>query len=151
LKAETKELTLAILGGLLVLFVYISLAVLGLSPNPKTPEENQTMLEGHQSGMYFIEAEIMAKKLWPNPSSRWSHEVTDADTGCQPLGNGIWFAHGTVMEQTADSLRLWPWQVYFCPATQVPLYLQVADLHSGDKSSTLRQAGIFGTRSIKYR
>jgi hypothetical protein len=127
--------------GLVFLFVIISITVLESSPEPQNPQQQQRLLEAHEAIMYFIDAEIMAKHLFPNPSTRWSHYILDAGSACGPIGNGVWYARGTVEVQTNLLPYRLPWEVCFLPDGRVPLYAQVGDTQSGDLNAALRMAG----------
>jgi hypothetical protein len=68
--------------GLLVLLATISLAVVASAPRSMLPPA--VILAAHESGLYAIDAEIMAKRLLPDLTARW----TRAGANCFPVGNG---------------------------------------------------------------
>jgi len=87
LKREKEQSYISIALGLVFLLVVISITVMESSPKPYNSEQKQRILEAHEAILYFIDAEIMAKRLFPDPSARWSHYILDGGSGCRTHDN----------------------------------------------------------------
>lgn len=90
--------------------------------------------------LYFIEAELMAKQLFPNPSFQWSHDLLDDKTRCVLLGNDVWYAGGTIRGETNNSPVHSNWEVCFLPDPPVLLYVRVGNVAEGDPTAALQRA-----------
>jgi hypothetical protein len=132
LKAKNQSLQVSTAVGLLVLLGFITIFVLVRSPRNVPPPDE--VLAAHESGLYYIEAETLARPLLPAPSARWSHLVLDEGTGCRPIANGIWQAAGTV----AFEGKTIPWEIFFVPEKQTLIFAKVGERQSGDPEALSR-------------
>jgi len=123
---------------LVFLLVVISITVMESSPKPYNSEQKQRILEAHEAILYFIDAEIMAKRLFPDPSARWSHYILDGGSGCRTHDNKYWLAYGTVEIQPNLLPQRLSWAVCFVPGDQAPVFVRVGDMQSGDLTAALR-------------
>ena len=139
LKAD-KSLIGALSFGLLVIFATVLLVVLKASPKPKTPAQLQALVDSRQGMIYFIDAEMMAKQLAPDPDILWSHDHMDANTGCIRLGNDVWYARGMISGQKDGVPLHSTWEVLFLPEQKSLLYERVDHLAEGDPKSALERA-----------
>ncbi len=128
--------------GLLALVLVLAYAVQTLTPRAKAPIDMQGLLLAHEGGLYFFDAENMAKQIFsPDPSLRWSQCVLDADTTCFLAGNGVWYAKGT-LSGSPDKLPTPPnWEELFVPGEARPLYVRLGNRASGDPQAALQRAG----------
>ena len=126
---------------LVVIFALILVSVLESAPKPKTPPEQQQLLEVHESILYFIDAELMAKQIAPDPSLRWSHDLVDNHTGCTVIGNGVWYARGTIAGGSDPSAAPSDWEAYFLAEGRVPLFVRVGNMGAGDERAARQRAG----------
>ena len=128
--------------GLLVLLVTISITAFETGPsNPTSPEEIKLRLEGQDSYLYFIEAELMVKKQLPIPAEKWSHIGLDEGTGCAPLGNDIWYARGQAsLPMPPKGPQDYQWEILFSVETHKPLFIKMGDFHWGDFNAALLAA-----------
>ena len=139
LKAKPATLSGARIVGLLVLLMFAVVIVGGACPVRKTPIEEQRLMEDHMSGLYFIDAVLMAKRLCPDPSLRWTPDLGPISK-CVPLGPTLWMASGTVQDSAAPSAPMKRWVMLFCPGEEKPLFTRVGTLTWGDKASALQRA-----------
>jgi hypothetical protein len=142
LKAAKELLFAPALFGLVALFGVICISVMVVAPKPQTPLEMRNMLVGHLSVLHFMDAEIMAHPLFPDPDARWSHFRREAGSDCNPIGNNVWHARGSVVLPKDDSEQTFFWEVYFVPEDRKPIYIRVGDVKFGDSSAALRLAGV---------
>ena len=139
---RTKPRPLNPLGaGLGVILVAIGVTVAVTPAQPQLPAEQ--VLAAHESGLYFLEGESMAKRLLPDPQAHWSKLILDPKTDCRRAGHGIWYAGGLVSQPTSDGSRqISPWRVLFVPGSGAPLYARVGEIESGDLNAALQSAGL---------
>jgi hypothetical protein len=120
-------------------------SVLGLMPH-KSQAEWQDRLHHLQGTRNFLNAEKLIKPMLPSPAMAWSGPIQTHE-----LGNGIWYAEGTVTlddpkkstPEKAPAQTL-PWKAIFFPSTVQPLYLSLGSATEGDHAGALRQAGVTG-------
>jgi hypothetical protein len=141
----------AIVCGLAILFVGVSIAVREWAPKPKTAQvmEMQSILQ--KRAFYFMEAELMAKQLYSDPSTHWSHAFTDENTGAILLGNDVWYAKGLIDRKTNGSDQRGTWEVCFLPESRTPLFVRVGSLKIGDGEAAMRRAGQGNSDPIKNK
>ena len=130
--------------GLLALFAMLSTLVLrGTTELPKTPDAVQAQESARKEVLYFIDAETLAQKAFPEPSARWYRAQVDARTYCHELGHGVWHTGGTVEAPTsAGTVAQHQWDSYFLADRQQPLCVKVGDRQAGDCDAALRRAGL---------
>jgi hypothetical protein len=127
--------------GLLLLLIILAVAVATTAPKFKTPEEQAKLLRAHEDGLYFIEAELMAKKLFPDPAYRWSVPLNDGGkTRCSFAGNGVWYACGTISAEPGRQPTPPVWQMFFVPETHELLFMRLGHLATGNAQAALLRA-----------
>jgi len=125
--------------GLFALLVIISTAAFEAEPAHPPPPSDQ-MLEDREDILYFIDAEILANRLYPDPSARWLHDIGDYGSDCVSIGNGVWYAKGYVTLEREHQVYGARWEVYFLPDGPTPLFTRVGSLKSGDMDAAFRIA-----------
>ena len=141
MKAEQTSSYLAVGIGLLALLAVISITVYATAPDNKAPPEQ--LLVAHECFLYFIEGKSMAKRLYPDPSARWSHILADPGTVCFPIGSGVWYAGGLVYVPNGTSPVIHRWEIFFSPDSSTPIYARVGDVQSGDFQAALQLENAF--------
>ncbi len=143
--------------GLAVLLILTNLAIPPSSvPSlPRTPVAQRAQLEGHEKGYYFIQGETLAKKLFDDPSARWSHFGIDAASQSDSINGRAWFAAGTVATPGVGGQILeTPWEVCFVPDADTALHTKVGTLESGSleevrKAVETTPTGGFGSKGTR--
>ena len=117
--------------GQLVLFGFLVYVVEDAGPYfPTTRHEAAQRVKDLDAGLYFLQAESLAKKKFTVRSSRWSHFLLDADSTCREVDNGAWLAKGWL--EVPGTVPHDTWEVLFYPDTDTPLFIKVGDREFGN-------------------
>jgi hypothetical protein len=136
------SLYVAIIMGMVVLFVTVMALVMELAPDTTTdPNFINLWLKSHQARLYFIEAKSLVKPFIKTSVEKWSCAGFDKNCVSIELGNGVWYAAGTVDTRSNDGVTTHQsWGIYFLAETATPLFTKVGDVESGNLTEALRLA-----------
>jgi hypothetical protein len=116
--------------GMFLLLIAVIIFVALRNP-PQMPFDN--MLKMHLSTQYFIDAKQILRPQVHGTVDQWSRQWFDPNTDCREIGNGVWYAFGTVDTRTTDGLtQHQPWGLFFVAETRTLLYAKIGDTESGD-------------------